>query len=112
MDLYAPNWFLYVGSVLDLVFQPDRGATEPLYRQLADYLRALIASTWLREGSGFPRPARSPRLSSAAATPSTRRTSPSSTGACCARAWVRALMSDGERVWRGRLRLEIGNERK
>jgi len=40
--------------VLELPFEPDRAAPEPLYRQLAEHLRRLIASGRLRAGEKLP----------------------------------------------------------
>ncbi len=43
-----------VGDVLDLPFEPDRDASEPLYVQLAEHLRSLIASGRLLAGEKLP----------------------------------------------------------
>jgi DNA-binding transcriptional MocR family regulator len=40
--------------VLELAFQPDRAAPEPLYRQLAGYLRGLVAAGRLPAGERLP----------------------------------------------------------
>ena len=40
--------------MLDLAFRPDPGAAAPLYRQLADFLAALIAAGRLRPGERVP----------------------------------------------------------
>ncbi len=40
--------------MLDLAFQPDRDAPEPIYRQLADYLRGLLTSGRIPAGERLP----------------------------------------------------------
>src|SRR5262245_52986787 len=40
--------------MLDLAFRPDRDRSEPVYRQLADYLRGLVAAGRLGEGQKLP----------------------------------------------------------
>jgi len=40
--------------VLELVFTPDRGHVEPVYRQLGDYIRGLVAAERLPRGSKLP----------------------------------------------------------
>jgi len=40
--------------MLDVAFQPDRSAAEPIYRQLGSYLRALVAAGRLVPGEKLP----------------------------------------------------------
>ncbi|HVH04707.1 MAG TPA: GntR family transcriptional regulator, partial [Myxococcota bacterium] len=40
--------------MLDLAFRPDRQRAEPVYRQLAEYLRGLVAAGRLGEGQKLP----------------------------------------------------------
>src|SRR5262245_30514724 len=40
--------------MLDLAFRPDRALPEPVYRQLAAYLRGLVAAGRLGEGQKLP----------------------------------------------------------
>jgi GntR family transcriptional regulator/MocR family aminotransferase len=40
--------------MLELAFRPDRAQTEPVYRQLASHVRALVESGRLREGQKLP----------------------------------------------------------
>ena len=50
----SPNWLLYLGGMLDVAFHPDRIAPEPIYVQLADYLRGLISTGRLSPGEKIP----------------------------------------------------------
>ena len=55
------NWILWIRldlfifpGMLELAFRPDRRRQEPVYRQLAGYLRDLVAAGRLGEGQKLP----------------------------------------------------------
>jgi GntR family transcriptional regulator/MocR family aminotransferase len=52
--LHADWHHLPFPTVLDLTFLPDRGAADPVYRQLGTYLRDLIAAERLPAGAKLP----------------------------------------------------------
>ncbi len=54
LDLVDPIGPSSLPDMLELVFRPDRDAPEPVYRQLADYLRGLIETRRLLPGQKLP----------------------------------------------------------